>query len=82
MEDTRDMKLSVGDYSRSATKRLGRRRVAHENAERQLREQQTEPVVESTGGIRATNRMTSSTMDSKANLDPPRFLFLSGVDRS
>ena len=34
------------------------------------------PVVESAGGIRATNRLTSSTMDSKANLDSPQTPFL------
>jgi hypothetical protein len=40
-----------------------------------LRGQQTEPVVESTGGIRATNRLTSSTMDPKANLYSPQTPF-------
>ena len=45
------------------------------NAEK-LRGQQAKPIVKSTGGIRATNRLTSSTMDSKSNLDSPQTPFL------
>ena len=44
-----------------------------------LHRQQAEPVDQSAGGIHGKSRLTSSTMDSKANLDSPQNPLFLGV---